>query len=66
MKEKLRDTKINLEVPKSAMKESKEKRMGQEAIFEKLMTENFCLFKKDMSPCGKACELLSKSKIIII
>lgn len=40
--------------------------MGQEAIFEKLMTENLYIWKKDTSPCEKACGLLSKSKIIII
>lgn len=44
------------------MKEFKE-RIGQEAIFEKLMAENFFLLKNDSRE--KAYELRSKSKIIV-
>lgn len=48
------------------MKEFKEERMGQGAIFEKLMTENFYLLKENMSHSETAYELQSKSKIRII
>lgn len=48
------------------MKEFREERMGQQAIFAKLMTENFYLLKENMSPYEMVYELPSKSKIIII
>lgn len=41
---------INPEVLKFTMQEFSEERMVQQAIFAKLMTENFYLLKENMSP----------------
>lgn len=63
---KIKRKRINLEVPKFTMKEFKEERIGQQAIFAKLMTENFYLLKENMSPYEMVYELPNKSKMIII
>lgn len=48
------------------MEDFKKERMGQQAIFVKLMTENVCLLKENMSPYEMVYELPSKNKIMII
>lgn len=65
MKEKLRDTRYTLRSSR-IYHEGVQRGMVWEAIFEKLMTENFYLLKENMSPSETAFELPSKRKVRII